>query len=73
MFKKPKRNFRGRRKDSESGDENTNNTESANLGGDENFSLTLSEIKKSKKKKKEKADKPANSVLSFGDDEHEGI
>ena len=77
MFKKPKRNFRGRRKDSESGDENSKQDENVSEAVEEEAPvIRLDELKKGKKKKKDKdkeksQTEKSTAILSFGHDEHD--
>lgn len=73
MFKKPKRNFRGRRRDSGSDGENQQASGNAlDAVDDENSSdVQMLEVKKSKKKKKEKDKTAKSTVLSFDHGEEE--
>lgn len=67
MFKKPKRNFRGRRRDSGSDGENQLASENTSSTTDDKKSsdAQMFEVKKLKKKKKEKDKSSKSTVLSF--------
>ena len=66
MFKKPKRNFRGRRKDSESGDENVKKRDNVHEEmEDETPVIRLDELKKAKKKKKDKEKEKNEKQLQY--------
>jgi len=74
MFKKPKRNFRSRRNDSGSDDDNrteeTSYNDSTGLGAKHAVSATkTSNCKTSEKSSDIKKVSSANSILSFGSEE----